>query len=310
MAGSLMLVAIIGWVLVGFGQVMWWAPMIPTLGLGGVVAAGRRIVLAQARADIARYGRVRSPQPGSAPARPQSQPGRPSAPDMARRATASSLPPPVAITEAELGAVLLAEGVEATDGLELVLDATDHPADAVSRPQTSDLAVHATLQPSAPPMPHTAAGVARGAGAAGLTQGALGDGTAAGTLGARAGSGAMAAGLARGASGGAAGVAGGTASDAGLAHGGLGEGTAGAEQDRGWTPPAVPAPTYTLREAADRREPKPLTEDDYEAAREAAARLTAAGPDQTGKIALPPRMIFGESTIDLDTAITKRRARA
>jgi hypothetical protein len=78
--------------------------------------------------------------------------------------------------------------------------------------------------------------------------------------------------------------------------------------ERAWTPPAVPPPAYTLREKAERWEPKPLTEADYEAAREAAARLTSAGPDQTGRIALPPRMIFGESAIDVDTAINKRRA--
>jgi hypothetical protein len=83
---------------------------------------------------------------------------------------------------------------------------------------------------------------------------------------------------------------------------------AGPAADRGWTPPAVPPPAYTLRAPAERWEPKPLTEADYEAARAAADRLTAAGPEETGKIALPPRVIFGESAIDIDTAINTRRA--
>jgi hypothetical protein len=78
--------------------------------------------------------------------------------------------------------------------------------------------------------------------------------------------------------------------------------------DRGWTPPQVPPPAYTLRAPAERWEPKPLTEADYEAARAAAARLTAAGPEETGRIALPPNATTGTAAIDIDTAINKRRA--
>jgi hypothetical protein len=298
LTGSLALVAVVGWVLVGFGQVFVWAPAIPTVALAGAVVAGRRVALAQARADIARYGRVPSAQ---ARARAAGVAAR----EAERRGPASSarLPAPVAITEAELGAVLLAEGVD-TDGLELVMDASDAAHDAGARHETGELAVRAGRL--APGAAHGAVTGERKPAGTSLT--GAGSGTAGLVEAPGAAARAAEAGVAE------AGVAAARVAEAGLAAAGQVEArvaearASGGQNDRGWMPPHVPAPAYTLREQAERREPKPLTEADYEAARDAASRLTAAGPSETGMIALPPRVIFGESAIDIDTAIMKRRA--
>jgi hypothetical protein len=211
----------------------------------------------------------------------------------------------VAITEAEIGAMLLSEGVDADqqDSRELLLDAEDALDDAATRPETGDLAVR-RAGPKAPLMPSNGARVGRALGSeAGLSPVGTGAGAADGRVPPSAGASAQHPGSGAG-----------SVPDGGIG----GEDSAAAppdaaplgtlRPDRAWTPTPVPPPAYTLREQAERREPKPLTEADYEAAREAAARLTAASPSETGRIALPPRVIFGESTLDIDTAITKRRA--
>jgi hypothetical protein len=90
----------------------------------------------------------------------------------------------------------------------------------------------------------------------------------------------------------------------------------------GWTPTPAPAPVYTLSSEAAHWEPKALSDQDYEAARQAALRATdaavaqarAAGLDESetptgGLNALPPRVIFTEGAIDLERAMeTRRRA--
>jgi hypothetical protein len=273
----LALVAVVGWVLVGFGQVFVWAPTIPTVAVAGAVVAGRRVALAQARVDIARYGRVSSAQ-----ARARAAGAVERAADGRGPASSARLPAPVAITQAELGAVLLAEGVD-TDGLELVLDAGDSIHDADARHETGELAMRGGR-----PTPGLS-GAARGADA--IAGAATQSGALAGVHGAAA--------APRGVD---------PTKAKGMPTGQAEAQVAGAHHDRGWMPPHVPAPAYTLREQAERREPKPLTEADYEAARDAASRLTSAGPSETGMIALPPRVIFGESAIDIDTAIMKRGA--
>ena len=76
---------------------------------------------------------------------------------------------------------------------------------------------------------------------------------------------------------------------------------------RTWTPTEVPAPSYTLAPRAETWEPAPLTEADFEQARAAAERL-APHTGLTGKIPIPPRAVFGDSAIDINTAIKRRRA--
>jgi hypothetical protein len=258
LAGSLALVGIAGWILTGVGAVALWAPAIPTVLLAGVLVAGRRAALAQARADIVRFGRV--PSQAARDRAAQAAPAKPAA-----------LPAPVVITQAELGAMLLSQGVDADQegDFELVLDA-GQADDVGSRPETGDLAVRRAGLGDASGIVHELGT----ADVAGVRQAAAAEGV------------------------GAADAARTPAAETGEPAG----------ADRGWLPAPVPAPAYTLREEAERWEPKPLTEADYEAARAAAARLTAASPEETGRIALPPRVIFGESVLDVDTAITKRRA--
>jgi hypothetical protein len=269
------LLTIVGWVLVGVGAMEAWAPILPTAGLAAVLVVGRRVALAQARADIARFGRIPSAQARARAAQPTT-PASGRSTVRQRTPSSAALPAPVPITAAELGAMRLAEGI--AEDLPVLLDATlddaaPHPAITAPLERSSAGADLATATPPA--------SAEVGGAAADWPDLAAASSSA---------------------------EVGGAAGDVPVVEAAPSSAESGAAAGRGWTPVPVPAPAYTLREEAERWEPKPLTEADYEAARDAASRLTAAGPEETGKIALPPRVIFGESAIDIDTAINKRRA--
>ncbi|MDR2113877.1 MAG: hypothetical protein LBO75_01205 [Bifidobacteriaceae bacterium] len=90
--------------------------------------------------------------------------------------------------------------------------------------------------------------------------------------------------------------------------------------DKTWTPSPIPPPSYTTMAGAPRWEPKPLTAADYAEARRAAASATARAAQEaraeglesaaTGKIKIPERVIFADDALNIDRAITARRRAA
>jgi hypothetical protein len=92
------------------------------------------------------------------------------------------------------------------------------------------------------------------------------------------------------------------------------------EEGEAWTPPEIPAPSYTLVSGAPRWEPKPLTASDFAQARRAAALATQRAADEaraegvetaaTREIPIPGRVIFSDGALDLERAIAARRRAA
>ncbi|MGN8244892.1 hypothetical protein ACTHAM_002002 [Cellulomonas soli] len=104
----------------------------------------------------------------------------------------------------------------------------------------------------------------------------------------------------------------GTSGAASATAGDLAGQDAPASTQDGWSPVPVPRPTYTMKAAAPRREPVPLTdlEGSTAAVDRGAASVTGHGPaaDATGTLAPlePPATTTG--ALDLDAVLAKRRA--
>lgn|GEM_PF-4524630 len=338
LAVSFTLVSMVGWVLVARGTVLMVAALVPTLGLAGVLVAGRRAAVAQAERRRPRpvgSGReaVRANHPaGRGDVRVSRKPGQvarvagqstaqvgraagQSAEQVARVAVSAGMRRPAMpqatgdgdATErhrARQAERLAREVTQAGAGVSRV---TRVAAQTRALRDTGMVEVDGQVTASIPvlparrpltdrpparlpdPAPITAAEVA-----AGVSSGAGGPGeTAGGDVAARAG--VLEA------------VAKAPADEAESALTQTGEAKPIRDDERAWTPTEVPAPIYTLAAQEKRWEPAPLTEEDFEAAREAAARLAPHTGD-TGKIPLPARVVFGESALDVDAALARRRA--